>query len=100
MVGDLVVVDVVDVDAAGALAHLLGDDGGVEVAAPHVRRRPEGREGPAAVDPRHQVASYLTPGLEAFLDDLGDGADEGAHETLRVGEEPRERTPLADVAAS
>ena len=32
MVGDLVVIDVVDVDALGALAHLLRDDRGVEVA--------------------------------------------------------------------
>ena len=32
MMGDLVVIDVVDIDALRSLAHLLGDDGGVEIA--------------------------------------------------------------------
>ena len=49
MVGDLVVIDVVDVDAPGALAHLLRDDRGVEVALQHVGRGAKAGVGPSAV---------------------------------------------------
>ncbi len=59
VVRDLVVVDVVDVDAAGASHHLLAHDGGVEVAQQAVAEGAQPGEGPRAVHPRMHVEAAL-----------------------------------------
>ena len=101
MVRDLVIVHVVDVDAARSLAHLLGKDGGVQVAHQYVRDRPEDGEGPSAVDPWCQVVTDLAASLEALLADLGEHTHQPSHETLRIGHEagdglPRVHRPASD----
>ena len=58
--GDLVVIDVVDVDALGALAHLLRDDRGVEVTLQHVGGGAKAGEGPSAVDAWQDVEPCLS----------------------------------------
>ena len=53
--GDLVVVDIVDVDALGPFPHLLRDHRRVEIALQHVGGGSKTGEGPSAVDARQDV---------------------------------------------
>jgi hypothetical protein len=50
MVGNLVVIDIVDVDAPRPLPHLLRDYRGVEIALQHIGGGSKNGEGPSAVD--------------------------------------------------
>ena len=59
VVGDLVVVGVVDVDDRRAAVHLLDHEGGRQVAQGDVRRRARERVGHPAVHPRDDPASDL-----------------------------------------
>ena len=63
MVSDLVVVDVVDVDALRPLPHLLRDDRGVEIALQHVGGGSKYGKGPSAMDAWQDVEACLSGGL-------------------------------------
>src|SRR5215213_4188299 len=74
MVGDLVVVNVVDVDALGSLTHFLRDHCSVEVAL-------------------HDVGSGATDSLPPLLYQLRSRPYHSPGEPLRIGQEPGERMP-------
>ena len=76
VMGDLVVVDVVGIDAFRPLAHLLSDDRRVEIALQDVRRGPKAGERPSAMDPRQNVEAFLSCGLPPLLHHLGYGSYE------------------------
>ena len=93
MVGDLVVVDVVDEDALCSLAHLLSDDRSVEIALQHVGGGAQTGVGPAPVNARQDIEAVLAGSLPALLDHFGDGPYHPAAEAVGVGQEPGERLP-------
>ena len=67
MVGDLVVVDVVDIDALRSLAHLLGDDRGVEIALQDIGGGAKSGVGPSPVNSRQDVEPVLSGSLPSLL---------------------------------
>jgi hypothetical protein len=93
VVGYLVVVDVVDVDALRTLAHLLCDDRGVEIALQDVGGGAETGEGPSAVNSRQDIEPVLSGSLPSLLRHLGDRPHHAAGEAVGVGKEPGERLP-------
>ena len=99
MVGDLVVVDEVDVDARCARHHRLGHEGDVEVAEHHVGHAAQRHVGAAPPDPRLHPAAALPSTLVELLDHLPQRQHQGPHEPERVGEERRVRLRGAQPAA-
>src|SRR4029453_2613331 len=93
VMGDLVVVDVVDEDALPSLAHLLGDDRSVEIALEHIGGGAQSGVGPSPVNSRQDVEAVLAGSLPALLRHLGDGPYPPAAEAIGVGQEPGERLP-------
>ena len=93
MVGDLVVIDVVDVDAlvplriSSAMTAVLRSRCNTLVAA---RRA---GEGPSAVNAWQDVEACLSSGLPPLLHDLSNSPDHTSGEPVGVGEEPGERAP-------
>ena len=90
MVGDLVVVDIVDVDAANPAHHLLGDDCRVEVAQETVAECAKAGERPRTVHAGEDVEATLTLGLESFADPLDDRAADASGEAVRAEQEAGE----------
>ena len=94
VVGDLVVVNVVDVDALGPLTHFLRNDRGVEIALHDVGGGTKNGEGPAAVNARQDVEAVLSGGgLPALLHQLRNGPYHPAGKPLGIGQEPGEGAP-------
>ena len=105
VVSDLVVVDVVDVDAAGAAHHLLAHDCGVEVAQQAVAEGAQAGERPRAVHSRMYFEPPLSLGLEPLPDDLGHRPGEAAHQTVGPDQEASEHLtsparPARDLQAA
>ncbi len=99
VVGDLVVVGVVDEDDGGAAVHLLDDERGRQVAQGDVRRGARDRVGHPAVHQGHDPRPLLPPRLEVLLEDLGDRADDRVKVVVRAGEEREEGLALAEPLA-
>ena len=99
VVGDRVVVDVVDVDAAGTGGQCLPDHDAVEVAHDAVEGAPLAREVPAAVHPGAHVLPDLPAGLGPLADQLARGAHHPAHEAVGPHEKAVEPAPAVRVAA-
>ena len=93
VMGDLVVVDVVGIDALRSLAHFLRDHRGVEIALQHVRRGAKTGECPSAMDPRQNVETFLSGRLPPLLHHLRNCPHDAPGEALRMGQEPGERAP-------
>src|SRR5688572_3232383 len=93
MVGDLVVIDVVDIDALCSPAHLFGDDGCVEIPLQDVGGGAESGVGPSPVNARQDVEPVLSGSLPALLRQLGDRTYHPSSKSVGVGEEPGERLP-------
>ncbi len=72
VVGDLVVVEHVDVDHRGAARHLVGHDRDAQVAQHHRGQPAQEDERPHPGDPRHDVAALLAPPLEQLGEDLAE----------------------------
>src|SRR4029453_8047986 len=93
MMGDLVVIDVVDVDALRSLAHRLGDDSCVEIALENIGRGAQSGVGPSPVNPRQDVEPVLAGCLPAPLRPLADRPYQAAGEAVGIAEEPRKCLP-------
>ena len=101
VVGDRVVVHVVDVDDPPPAQHRVGDQGGVEVAEHAGERGPLERERPAPVHPRPHVAALGAGRLEPLAADLAERPRHAAGEAGRPAEVLRDRAPrLAGLAGA
>ena len=87
MVGDLVVVDEVDVDGLRPAHHRLDDQRDVEVTQEHVGGRAQGDVRPSPVDARLDSPAHLASGLEDLLAHLADGEDDRPQDAGGVREE-------------
>src|SRR6476620_11091199 len=99
MVGDLVVVDDVHVDAGRATHEVPGHERDVDVAQQDVGHAAQHDVPAAAGDPRLDLAYPLAPALVELLDHLDDTAAQGTREHERAGEEAQERRPRPQAAA-
>ncbi len=90
VVGDLVVVHVVDVDRPEPLEHVLRDQDGVEVAQRTVGDAAQQGGLPVPLTAGLDVAADRSPGLEPVTGELGDGPRDRPGESRRRHDELRD----------
>jgi hypothetical protein len=88
MMGDLVIVDIVDVDALCPFSHLLRHYRCVQVALQDVAGCAQSSKRPSAMHAWQDVKAVLPGGLPALFRKLRDRSYHPSGEAVRTGQEP------------